>query len=249
MSRRLKKSNARIQQDERNFYNKNNNNVVNLNQYRRPLKQKVVLLPKNLAQETYIEALEDPSINIVFAVGYAGTGKTYLATLYAIQQLKAGLVDKVVITRPNVAVDDRDIGYLPGDIMKKMAPWTKPVLDVFEEYYSVKDIAEMIEDGIIELVPIAYIRGRTFKNSVVLLDEAQNTTKNSMISALTRIGENTKIIVTGDTRQTDRGKSNGLTDFLDRFSGSKHISVCMFGQESVERHPLIGEILKMYGEE
>lgn len=249
MSRRLKKSNARIQPDERNFYTKNNNNVVNLNQYRRPLKQKVVLLPKNLAQETYIEALEDPSINIVFAVGYAGTGKTYLATLYAIQQLKAGLVDKVVITRPNVAVDDRDIGYLPGDIMKKMAPWTKPVLDVFEEYYSVKDIAEMIEDGIIELVPIAYIRGRTFKNSVVLLDEAQNTTKNSMISALTRIGENTKIIVTGDTRQTDRGKANGLTDFLDRFTGSKHISVCMFGQESVERHPLIGEILKMYGEE
>jgi phosphate starvation-inducible PhoH-like protein len=249
MSRRLKKSNARIQQDERNFYSKNNNNVVNLNQYRRPLKQKVVLLPKNLAQETYIEALEDPSINIVFAVGYAGTGKTYLATLYAIQQLKAGLVDKVIITRPNVAVDDRDIGYLPGDIMKKMAPWTKPVLDVFEEYYSVKDIAEMIEDGIIELVPIAYIRGRTFKNSVVLLDEAQNTTKNSMISALTRIGENTKIIVTGDTRQTDRGKANGLTDFLDRFTSSKHISVCMFGQESVERHPLIGEILKMYGEE
>lgn len=248
MSRRLKRSNARIQNDERTFP-KSNSNVVNINQYRRPLKQKVVLLPKNLAQETYIEALENPNINIVFAVGFAGTGKTYLATLYAIQQLKAGLVDKIVITRPNVAVDDRDIGYLPGDIMKKMAPWTKPVLDVFEEYYSVKDIAEMIEDGIIELVPIAYIRGRTFKNSVVLLDEAQNTTKNSMISALTRIGENTKIVVTGDTKQTDRGKANGLTDFLDRFKGSKHISVCMFGQESVERHPLIGEILKMYGEE
>lgn len=248
MSRRLKKSNARIQNDERN-YSKNNDNVVNLNQYRRPLKQKVVLLPKNLAQENYVDCLEDPNKQIVFAVGYAGTGKTYLATLYAIQQLKAGAIDKIVITRPNIAVDDKDIGFLPGDIMKKMAPWTKPVLDVFEEYYSTKDIAGMIEDGIIELVPMAYIRGRTFKNAVVLLDEAQNTTRNSMLSALTRIGENTKIVVTGDTRQSDRGKSNGLTDFLERFDGSKNIAVCKFGQDSVERHPLIGEILRMYGEE
>jgi phosphate starvation-inducible PhoH-like protein len=211
--------------------------------------KKVVLLPKNLSQETYIDALEDTNINIVFAIGYAGTGKTYLASLYAIQQLKNGQCDKIIITRPNIAVDDKDIGFLPGNIMQKMAPWTKPIIDVFEEYFSVKEIAAMIEENIIELVPLAYIRGRTFKNAVVILDEAQNTTRNSMLSALTRIGENTKIVVTGDTKQSDRGSNNGLTDFISRFESSEHIAVCRFGQKDVERHPVIGEILRMYGEE
>lgn len=223
--------------------------MVRIDQYQRQVKKKVALLPKNLAQERYIVALENPDINIVFAVGYAGSGKTYLATLYAIQQLKNGHCDKIVVTRPNIAVDDKDIGFLPGDIMKKMAPWTKPVLDVFEEYYSVKEIANMIEENVIELVPMAYLRGRTFKNAIILLDEAQNTTRNSMLSALTRIGENSKMIITGDVKQSDRGHSNGLTDFLARFEGSKHISVCKFDQDSVERHPIITEILRMYGEE
>ena len=128
--------------------------VEQFQQHRQP-RQKIRLIPKNLAQETYVDALEDPSINIVFAMGYAGSGKTYLATLFAIQQLRQGVVQKIVITRPNIAVDDKDIGFLPGDIMKKMAPWTKPVLDVFEEHYSIKDITTMIEEGVIELVPMA----------------------------------------------------------------------------------------------
>ena len=249
MSKRTKQRSYSRATNERNFFNSLNDNVVRIDQYQKQVKKKVSLLPKNLAQERYIVALENPDINIVFAVGYAGSGKTYLATLYAIQQLKNGQCDKVVITRPNIAVDDKDIGFLPGDIMKKMAPWTKPVLDVFEEYYSVKEIANMIEENVIELVPMAYLRGRTFKNAVVLLDEAQNTTRNSMLSALTRIGENSKMVVTGDIKQSDRGFSNGLTDFLGRFEGSKHISVCKFDQDSVERHPIITEILKMYGEE
>lgn len=253
MSRRMKRSNARTHGDERNFFSNLNaqpkDNVVNINQYRKQIKQKVNLLPKNLAQEAYIDHLEDPNVNIVFAVGYAGTGKTYLATLWSIQQLKAGEVDKIIITRPNIAVDDRDIGFLPGDIFKKMAPWTKPVLDVFEEYYSVKDITRMLEENVIELVPLAYVRGRTFKNAAIILDEAQNTTRNSMLSVLTRIGENSKLVVTGDVKQSDRGSSNGLTDFLARFEGSKNIKVCHFGKDSIERHPVITEILRMYGEE
>ena len=207
--------------------------MVRLDEYQTQVKQKVKLLPKNLAQEKYIDALENDNINIVFAVGVAGSGKTYLATLWAISQLKAGAIDKIVITRPNIAVDDKDIGFLPGDIYQKMSPWTKPILDVFEEYYSVKDITFMIENNIIELLPLAYIRGRTLKNSAILLDEAQNTTKNSMMSALTRIGEGSKIIVTGDIKQSDRGKANGLTDFLDRFQGSNHINVCYFGKDSI----------------
>jgi phosphate starvation-inducible PhoH-like protein len=249
----MKRSNARTHGDERNFFSNLNaqpkDNVVNINQYRKQIKQKVNLLPKNLAQETYIDQLEDPNVNSVFAVGYAGTGKTYLATLWSIQQLKAGEIDKIIITRPNIAVDDRDIGFLPGDIFKKMAPWTKPVLDVFEEYYSIKDITRMLEENVIELVPLAYVRGRTFKNAAIILDEAQNTTRNSMLSVLTRIGENSKLVVTGDVKQSDRGSANGLTDFLSRFEGSKNIKVCHFGKDAIERHPVITEILRMYGEE
>lgn len=251
MSRRIKHAHSRADNRTRGHNNNGNlkENIIDINSYRKPIKQKVVLLPKNIAQEAYIDALEDSKINIVFAHGYAGSGKTYLATLHAIKCLKEGSCDKIVISRPNIAVDDKDIGFLPGDILKKMSPWTRPVLDVLEEYYSVKEITAMIEENIIELVPLAYIRGRTFKNSVVIVDEAQNTTRNSMLSALTRIGENSKMIITGDTKQSDRGHENGLSDFLSRFKGSKHIAVCHFDRKSVERHPIIGEVLKLYGEE
>ena len=250
LSRRFKRS-YRAENANRNHGNNGNlkENIVDINNYRKPTKQKVTLLPKNLAQETYIDALENSNINIVFACGYAGSGKTYLATLYAIKSLMEGKCDKIVITRPNIAVDDKDIGFLPGDIMKKMAPWTRPVLDVLEEYYSVKEITYMIEENIIELVPLAFIRGRTFKNAIVIVDEAQNTTKSSMLSALTRIGEGSKMIITGDIKQSDRGASNGLSDFLERFNNSKHIKVCHFDKKSIERHPVIGEILRIYGEE
>lgn len=252
MSRRLKRSNARAVNEERNYNNYGSkepkDNVLNIKEYRKPQK-KLTLLPKNLAQETYIDALEDSNTDIVFAIGEAGTGKTYIATLFAIIQLKSGTCNKIVITRPNVAVDDRDIGFLPGNIYQKMSPWTKPILDVFEEYYSVKEITSMIENNIIEMVPLAYIRGRTFKNAVIILDEAQNTTANSMLSALTRIGEESKMIITGDTKQSDRGKANGLTDFVARFEGSERIKICRFGKKDVERHPVISEILKMYGED
>jgi phosphate starvation-inducible PhoH-like protein len=226
-----------------------NDNVLMIENFNPKIKQKIKLLPKNLAQEKYVDALQDENTNIVFAVGPAGTGKTFLATLYAIQQLKAGQIDKIVITRPNVSVDDKDIGFLPGDIYKKMSPWTKPVLDIFEEYYSIRDITYMIENNIIELLPLAFVRGRTLKNSIIIFEESQNSTKTSMMSVLTRIGENSKLIITGDVKQSDRGKSNGLTDFLNRFTKSEHIAICNFGNDSIERHPVIGEILQLYGEE
>lgn len=250
LSRRHNRSYNRtdiVHKQNNNIHQKEN--IVDINSYRKPIKKNVVLLPKNKLQEKYIEALENPNVHIVFGHGYAGSGKTYLATLYAIQSLKNRTIDKVVITRPNIAVDDKDIGYLPGDILKKMSPWTKPVLDVFEEYFTTKEITNMIEENVIELVPMAYLRGRTFKNSIVLLDEAQNTTPSSMLSALTRIGENSKMIVTGDTKQSDRGKINGLSDFLQRYTENNHIAVCYFDKKSIERHPIITDILKLYGEE
>lgn len=251
LARRMRSHNNRADHKTRNYPHSSNlkENIVDISNYRKDLKKRVELLPKNVTQERYIDALENPNINIVFACGYAGTGKTYLATLYAIQQLKSGGCDKIVITRPNVAVDDRDIGALPGNIMMKMAPWTRPVLDVLEEYFTVKELTMMIEENVIELVPLAHIRGRTFKNAVIILDEAQNTTASSMLSALTRIGENSKMVITGDTRQSDRGRQNGLQDFLNRFQQSRRIAVCHFDRQSIERHPVIGEVLEMYGEE
>lgn len=224
-------------------------NIVKVEQFQRQSKQKIRLIPKNLAQESYIEALEDNTVDIVIAIGYAGSGKTYLATLYAIQQLRQGTISKIVVTRPNIAVDDKDIGFLPGDILRKMAPWTKPVLDVFEEHYGVKETARMVEDGTVELVPMAYLRGRTFKNSIIIVDEAQNTTPTSMLSALTRIGESSKMIVTGDIQQSDRGQINGLSDLQSRCGGYTRIKICTFDRNSIERHPVISDVLRMYGQE
>lgn len=250
-NRRLKRSHRVNPREDRNVAERNvRSNIIELDQFNsKTLKSRVDLIPKSVNQETYIENLENPDVNIVFAIGPAGTGKSYLATLYAIKCLKEGVVKKVVITRPNIALDDKDIGYLPGDIFGKMAPWTRPILEIFEEFYSTKTIASMLENNIIELLPMAFIRGRTLKNSIILLDEAQNTTRNSMVSALTRIGEGSKIVVTGDTKQSDRGTSNGLTDFLTRYQRNPRIAVVEFQPRDVERHPVISTILDWYGEE
>ena len=224
-------------------------NIIDIQEYKKPQQKKVTLLPRNIAQEKYIDALTNPEISVVVACGDAGTGKTHLATLYAIQCLKARTHEKIVITRPLIAVDDKDIGFLPGDIQSKMSPWTRPVLDVFAEFFNARQITGMLEEGVIELVPLAYIRGQTFKNSIVIVDEAQNTTANSMLSALTRIGEGSKMVVTGDVKQSDRGIKNGLQDFLSRNPNIPGVAVCPFGKQHVERHPVISAILQLYGED
>jgi len=224
------------------------NNVIELNFPQRQKKNHIDIVPRNINQEELIASLEDEEKNIVFAVGPAGCGKTLLATLHAIKCLKQGLVDRIVITRPNVAVDDKDIGYLPGDVLKKMTPWMMPILDVLAEYFNQAEIQAMLEEGVIEMVPIAFIRGRTFKNAYILVDEAQGTTINSMMSILTRIGENSKMVVTGDLAQSDRGKDNGLADFLDRFQNSRHIDVIRFQKGDVERHPVVKEVLEIYND-
>lgn len=220
--------------------------VLELVQPQKPKKSRVEIVPRNINQETFLTAINNPSTHVVFGVGPAGTGKTLIATMAAVKALKMGLVEKIVITRPNVAVDDKDIGYLPGDILKKMTPWMMPVLDVFADYYTQAEITAMLEENIIEMVPIAFIRGRTFKNAFIIVDEAQGTTANSMLSILTRIGENSKMVVTGDLAQSDRGEENGLRDFLNRFTNSKSIEVIKFGRQDVERHVVVKELLGMY---
>lgn len=237
---------SRQERAPRSNHRSRKDNVIELDIPTKKRSKEVHILPKNIEQEALIESLSDKRKHIVFAVGPAGTGKTHVATTMAIKALKAGEIEKIVVTRPNIAVDDKDIGFLPGDIIAKLAPWCQPVLDVFNEYFSKMEIEKMLEEGIIELVPIAYIRGRTFKKAWVIFDEAQNSTVRSMLSVLTRIGEGSKLIITGDERQGDRGKDNGLSDFLTRFENSRSIDVVKFSYKNVERHPVIKEILELY---
>lgn len=210
--------------------------------------KKPLLIPRNLAQEDYVDVLDNESKHIVFAMGPAGCGKTYLAAILAVRSLKEGTVDKIIITRPAVSVDEKH-GFLPGTLIEKMAPWVTPIMDVFKEFYTVQQIERMLEQEVIEIAPLAYMRGRTFKNSIVLFDEAQNATPDQMKMVLTRIGDNTRMIITGDLAQHDRGfDKNGLKDFVERLErrGSEAMAVCRFAAQDVERHPVIEEILNIY---
>ena len=207
------------------------------------------LLPRNTAQETYVEALLDK--RMVFAVGPAGTGKTLLAVVRAIQALRSQEVTRIILTRPAVSVDEKH-GFLPGTLNEKMEPWTRPIFDVFEEYYGLAETARMLDEGVIEIAPLGFMRGRTFKNSYIIADEMQNATPDQMKMLLTRIGENSCMVLTGDLRQHDRGFSqNGLKDFLERLVGHRKDSmqVCSFGREHIERDPLVADVLEIYGEE
>jgi phosphate starvation-inducible PhoH-like protein len=226
-------------------------NVTNFNQYVQQRKT-VQLIPKSLNQETYIELLTDESKHVVFATGPAGTGKTMLAMLAGIRAYKEGSVSKLILTRPAVGVDDERHGFLPGDINAKMEPWTRPLFDVIQEYYSLKEVARMLEEQIIEISPLAYMRGRTFKGSWIVADEMQNATPGQMKMLLTRLGEGSKIVVTGDTRQADRSNNdNGLLDFkglVAAYQQSKYVAGVEFTARDIARHPAVKEILDIYGE-
>jgi phosphate starvation-inducible PhoH-like protein len=207
------------------------------------------LYPRNENQQTYIQKLQDDTTNIVLAIGPAGTGKTMLAVQHGIKLFQEGIVDRIVVTRPAVSVDE-DLGFLPGTLNEKMAPWTRPILDVFAEYYQQKDIAKMLEEGVIEISPLAYMRGRTFKNAYIIADECQNTTVNQMKMLLTRLGEGSKMVVTGDLAQADRMNDNGLIDFCNLLAGKslKHIDIIEFDHKDIERHHAVKEILSIYGD-
>lgn len=210
----------------------------------------VHIIPRNFHQDDLVGYIEDRNINIVFAVGPAGTGKTLISTLAGIKLLKHNKINKFVVTRPAVSVDEQH-GFLPGTLQEKMAPWTRPIFDVFEEYYSPEQIEYMLNDNKVEIAPLAYMRGRTFKDSYIIADEMQNATDNQMKMLLTRLGDNSKMIVTGDLAQHDRGfESNGLKCFIDRLmkAQSDKIKLVQFDNTDIERHPVVTEVLKLYGE-
>ena len=216
-------------------------------------KQKQVLLQgRNPNQDEYIKKLLDPYQTIIFSTGPAGTGKTMLAVLAAVKALKARTIERIIVTRPAVGVDDEKHGFLPGDLNAKMEPWTKPIFDVVREYYNAKQIQTMIQEGVIEISPLAFMRGRTFKNAWVIADEMQNATPSQMKMLLTRIGDESRMVITGDIAQTDRKEyENGLMDFQKLYARYKHsefISVCEFDHSDIERHPAVAEVLDIYGD-
>ena len=225
-------------------------NVIDFQTYLPSKKHRVSLYARNDHQKQYLEKLQDDNKNIVFAVGPAGTGKTMLAVQVGIKLFQEGKFDKIIVTRPAVSVDE-DLGFLPGTMQEKMAPWTRPIFDVLGEYYLKKDIENMITEGVIEISPLAYMRGRTFKNAYIIADEMQNATPNQMKMLLTRLGEGSKMVVTGDLNQADRLDDNGLIDFIRHINEHKSlkcIDLQHFDKKDIERHNAVKEVLSVYGE-
>ena len=246
----MKRKRAQVQQKEQ-YDPRFPNNVINIDHRLNEKRRRVQIYPKSLSQETYLLKLNDPNKMIVFAIGPAGTGKTMLAVQWAIDQLKYGSADKIIITRPAVSVDEEH-GFLPGDLNEKMAPWTKPIFDVIAENFNAREIENFIKEGVIETSPLAYMRGRTFKNAVVVADEMQNATPSQMKMLLTRLGQNSKMVVTGDLQQADRPSNNGLLEFLglyNNFQGHRYVDLVKFDVQDVERHEAVKEILSIYGDD
>lgn len=206
--------------------------------------------PRTKNQINYVNSLMDPNISIVGGFGPAGTGKTLFACHAAVGALKSGDVDKIVITRPLIAVDEEELGFLPGSISNKMDPWTRPIFDILSEFYTVNQVQTMVKNGIIEISPLAYMRGRTFKRSFIIADEMQNSSPNQMLMMLTRIGTDSKLVITGDLKQSDLSDVNGLIDFIGKLSSKKYenslIKFIELENVDIQRSAVVAQILDIY---
>lgn len=223
------------------------NNLVDISDARNHKKREVRLIPRNTVQEEYLRYLENENNKIIIAAGSAGTGKTLFAVTKAIQELRSGSVKRIVITRPAVSVEGENHGYLPGTLNEKMEPWLMPIFDVFYEYYTKGEIEHFLEEGIIEVAPMMYMRGRNLKDSFVILDEAQNTTPQQMKMVMTRIAEGSRIVITGDEDQADQGML-GLRDVLHLCRLKKLDGICLvrFQPQHVERSETAKLALKLF---
>ncbi|MHC4263622.1 MAG: PhoH family protein [Planctomycetota bacterium] len=201
--------------------------------------------PRTQNQRRYLELIERHALT--FGLGAAGTGKTFLATVAAVRALSEGTVRRLVITRPVVEAGER-LGFLPGDLQAKLDPYLRPIYDALYALLPFEEVGQLEEAGVIEIAPLAYMRGRTLSNSFVILDEAQNTTRGQMKMFLTRLGEGSKMVVTGDPTQTDLvGRdAGGLVDGVRRLKGFAGIGVVEFGSRDIVRHPLVEQIVRAY---
>jgi phosphate starvation-inducible PhoH-like protein len=232
-------------------------NIENLSAKEKHIFEQKFTTPKNPHQAEYVAALKNKNKKIVVCTGPAGTGKTLFATEYGVRQFLTGQVEKLIFTRPSVSVDE-DLGYLPGTLEDKMAPWIRPIYDILYTFLTPAEVTALLEDKSIEIAPLGYMRGRTFKNAWIVADEMQNSTISQMKMLLTRLGENSRIIVTGDLEQFDRIGSgnkihnydelNGLDDFLSKLRGkrSDSISSFEFDREDIQREEVVKEVLEIY---
>ncbi len=200
---------------------------------------------KTVGQQSYVEAIKKNTV--VFGVGPAGTGKTYLAVCLAVSAFKSKQTEKIILTRPAVEAGEK-LGFLPGDLQEKVDPYLRPLYDALQEMLGVETYERLMERGYIEVAPLAYMRGRTLSNAFIILDEAQNTTKEQMKMFLTRMGEGSKMVVTGDVTQMDLpdGKESGLVHATKILDGVEGVSVCRLTAKDVVRHPLVMRIIKAY---
>ena len=212
---------------------------------------KQLYIPKTFNQIAYNDMLNNDTNKIIFSIGPAGTGKTLLACNTAIQKLKNKDIDRIILTRPVVPVEE-EIGFLPGDINKKMDPWVKPIMDIFLDFYTKKQLYDMIYNNIIEIAPLGYIRGRTFKNAFIIADEMQNSSPNQMLMLLTRIGINSKMVITGDLNQSDKLYNSGLANFIHKLkqynnkNKNNEIVLIEMNNTDIQRNKIIKTILNIY---
>jgi phosphate starvation-inducible PhoH-like protein len=207
--------------------------------------KRCTIVPKTINQKRYLQFIRKQ--DIVFGVGPAGTGKTYLAMAAALSALLDGQVEKIILTRPAVEAGEA-LGFLPGDLQEKILPYLRPLYDAMYDMVGKEDSARLIEKGVIEIAPLAYMRGRTLSNAYILLDEAQNTTPEQMMMFLTRLGDRSRMIVTGDITQVDlpRAKISGLKQAIQVLQGVPGIKLFYFDYADVVRHPLVAAIIQAY---
>ncbi len=200
---------------------------------------------KTVGQKEYVDAIKKNTV--VFGVGPAGTGKTYLAVCMAVAAFKAKQTEKIILTRPAVEAGEH-LGFLPGDLQTKVDPYLRPLYDALQELFGLDTYAKLIERNVIEVAPLAYMRGRTLSNAFIILDEAQNTTREQMKMFLTRMGEGSKMVITGDVTQMDLpvGKESGLVHATKILEGVSGVSVCKLTAKDVVRHPLVMRIIRAY---
>jgi phosphate starvation-inducible PhoH-like protein len=206
------------------------------------------IAPKTDGQEAYIKAFSNS--DLVFCLGPAGTGKTYLAVAMAVSMLRAERIKRIVLVRPAVEAGEK-LGYLPGDMQAKVNPYLRPLFDAMHDMMNFEQIRRFIQNDIIEVIPLAFMRGRTLNNAAVILDEAQNTTAGQMLMFLTRLGHNSKMVVTGDDSQIDLApeQRSGLVDAVSRLRGLDNIAVIRLSDRDIVRHSLVQDIVNAYGSE
>ncbi len=204
-----------------------------------------VLRPRTLKQQAYLEAMEKH--DLTFSIGPAGTGKTFLATVLAVRMLTQRKVERLVLTRPALEAGER-LGFLPGDLQQKVDPYLRPLYDALHTLLGLEKTTTLLEKGLIEIAPLAYMRGRTLEDAFVILDEAQNTTSAQMRMVLTRLGERSRMVVTGDESQVDLppGQKSGLTEAVHMLNGIEGVAICRLTSVDVIRHPLVQKIVDAY---